>query len=68
MAFAPDTLIALRSLADIHQHRGDRGNRGAVGEPRIPDAAPEPRADPVLDQLESWLAAIIDDRAARAAS
>ena len=65
---APDNLIALRSMADIHQRRADRGDMGDVGEPPIPEAVPEPRADPVLDQLESWLAAIIDDRAARAAS
>ena len=65
---APDNLIALRSMADIHQRRGGRGEMGDVGDPLVPDAALETRADPALEQLESWLAAIIADRAGRAAS
>ena len=73
---APDNLIAIRSMADIHQRRGDRGEMGDVGDSPISHAVPERRvdpvidesADPVLDHLESWLAAILADRASRAAS
>lgn len=73
---APDNLIALRSMADIHQRRGDQGEMGDVGDPPVPHAVPErgadpvagPPVDPVLDHLESWLAAILDERASRAAS
>jgi len=54
---APDNLIAIRSMADIHQRREERADTPA-------DAPP----DPVLHQLETWLTAILDDRASRAAS
>ena len=70
---APDNLIALRSMAEIHQRRGEMGDIGdapvphAVQERRVDPVADEP-ADPVLDHLESWLAAILDERASRAAS
>lgn len=80
---APDNLIALRSMAEIHQRRGEPGEMGDVGDAPIPHAVPERRAepvdpppdavaepahDPVLDRLETWLAAILDERASRAAS
>ena len=81
---APDNLIAIRSMADLHQRRGDRDEMGDVGDSPVSHAVPERRADPVIDvpaeplvaetadpvlvQLESWLAAILDDRASRAAS
>ena len=73
---APDNLIALRSMADIHQRRAARGEMGDIGDAPVPHPVPERRvdpvvdepADPVLDQLESWLAAILDERASRAAS
>ncbi|MSO46300.1 MAG: tetratricopeptide repeat protein [Acidobacteria bacterium] len=56
--------------------RGDRGEMGDVGDAPISHAASEQRSDPVvgpptdpvLDNLESWLGAILDDRASRAAS
>jgi len=64
---APDNLIAIRSMAHIHQRRGGQGDAGRelgdVGEP-VTHAA----ADPVLQQLEAWLTAILEDRASRAAS
>jgi predicted Zn-dependent protease len=52
---APDNLIALRSIADIAQRRGDSGEL-------------EPAPDPVLAELESWLSAILNARASRATS
>jgi hypothetical protein len=58
---APENLIALRSMADIHHRRGE--------EPEIAtESRDEPEVDPALTELESWLAAILDDRASRAAS
>lgn len=79
---APDNLLALRSMADIHQRLGaeglpeaarvGQGEMGDVGEPVTPavvEDESEPRpADPVLTHLESWLTAILGDRASRAAS
>lgn len=77
---APDNLMALRSMADLHQRGGSRsdtgGEMGDVGDSPVSHAVPErpadpvveEPADPVLDHLESWLAAILDDRASRAAS
>ena len=50
---APDNLIALRSMSDIHQRLGAEGL---------------PEDDPALTRLESFLTAILDDRASRAAS
>lgn len=69
---APDNLSALRSMAEIHQRRAGQGEMGDVGEPVTPavvgdESEPRP-ADPVLIHLESWLTAILDDRASRAAS
>ena len=60
---APDNLIALRSMADIHQRREEhREEQGDVA-PSIP-----PAVDPALPELEAWLTAILADRAARGAS
>jgi len=58
---APDNLIAIRSMADIHQRRDERADTPA-------DAPPDAPPDPALHQLETWLTAILDDRASRAAS
>jgi tetratricopeptide (TPR) repeat protein len=56
---APDNLIALRSMADIHQRREEHADA----------AASRPAAvDPALPELEAWLTVILEDRAARAAS
>jgi tetratricopeptide (TPR) repeat protein len=61
LASAPDNLIALRSMSDLHQSLGAEG---------WPDATrdEQPAPDPRLAELESWLAAILSDRASRAAS
>ena len=58
---APENLIALRSMADLHHRRG--GELESATESRD-----QPDVDPALNELESWLAAILDDRASRAAS
>lgn len=72
---APDNLIALRSMSDIHQHLGAeglpevaRGGHGDVGEPMPAAPVLTTLDDPVLAHLESFLTAILDDRASRAAS
>ena len=57
---APDNLIAVRSMADIHQRREAAADAG--------EAVTASPADPVLQQLQTWLTAILDDRASRAAS
>ncbi len=84
---APDNLIALRSMSDIHQRRGSQSDGGTefgdIGDPVVevpqlpshpatklpnPPATQPPSPDPVLQQLEAWLTAILDDRAPRAVS
>ena len=68
---APDNLSAVRGLADIHQRRGDPDD--AVKQVSAADApardqaiSSAPSPDPVLETLESWLAAILADREQRA--
>jgi tetratricopeptide (TPR) repeat protein len=51
---APDNLVALRSMAELHQRRDSA--------PTEIEFAP---TDPVLAELEDWLAAIQADRAER---
>ena len=68
---APDNLIALRGMAEIHQKRGELGEvfkQSAAIDPASPPAGVTPPPDPVLAELEGWLAAILNDRAVRAAS
>jgi tetratricopeptide (TPR) repeat protein len=94
---APDNLIAVRSMAELHQRRSEAPveTEPAPAEPEVPDlalradddalvdapvmsldaavaefntvfgVADAPPADPVLDELEAWLAAILADRAER---
>lgn len=50
---APDNLVALRSLDELHQR-----HRGVTA----PDAGADDR---LLQELESWLGAILADRSAR---
>jgi tetratricopeptide (TPR) repeat protein len=54
---APDNLTAVRELADIEQRR--RANHQPLTN--------EPAVDPVLAELEAWLAVITEDRGARVA-
>ena len=58
---APDNLIALRSMADLHQRRYEGAEAAA-------EASEQRDVDPALDELESWLTAVLDDRASRANS
>lgn len=100
---APDNLVALRSLAELHQRRSEApaSEPGVTSEPGVkseldvtsePDATSEPdvtvataspglsfeaavaefndafgvaAANPVLDELDGWLARILADRADR---
>ena len=55
---APDNLTAVRELADIEQRR-----RAAASAP--PARAVEAPIDPVLAELEAWLAVITEERATR---
>jgi tetratricopeptide (TPR) repeat protein len=69
---APDNLLALRCMAEIHQQRGELGEAykqysAAIDAANAPTGVTPP-TDPVLAELEAWLAAILNDRAARAAS
>ena len=61
---APDNLVALRSMAELHQRR-ETAPVDYV--PPIPDVvatqATEATEAPYLAALESWLAAIVADRA-----
>lgn len=58
MRVAPDNLAAIRALAEIHQRREEGGV--PVNGPEDPFAE-----DPVLEELEEWLQAILADRDTR---
>jgi predicted Zn-dependent protease len=64
---APDNLTAVRELADIQQRR--RGAAGQASAPAVPTAtpAPAPAMDPVVAELEAWLAVFAEERVTRAA-
>jgi tetratricopeptide (TPR) repeat protein len=66
LSAAPDNLTAIRELADIEQRR----RTAAAKDQRQPSAALEPplsAIDPVVAELEAWLAVIVDERAVRPA-
>jgi tetratricopeptide (TPR) repeat protein len=56
---APDNLTAVRELADIEQRRR------AIHQPLTTNH--QPAVDPVIAELEAWLAVITEERAARVA-
>jgi tetratricopeptide (TPR) repeat protein len=71
---APDNLTAVRELADIEHRRraaatqpvSGQHTRPATSEDDLRPAAGEaPGIDPVVAELEAWLAVIADERAAR---
>ena len=74
---APDNLTAVRELADIQQRRREAATetdseRRPVSAPTPrndmgPVAEPPPALDPVIAELEAWLAVISEERAARVA-
>ena len=61
---APDNLAAIRALAEIHGQGSGIGDQGSRVTERDPGPDPRPLIpDPVVAELEAWLAAIIADRA-----
>ena len=73
---APDNLTATRELADIEQRR--RAASGEARAPEVPNAPPAPApvsvpepvpelaVDPVIAELEAWLAVFAEERVTRA--
>jgi tetratricopeptide (TPR) repeat protein len=76
---APDNLTAVRELADIEQRRRAAASHADTEQRRRDASAPsttnhqppttnqQPALDPVLAELEAWLAVITEERAARVA-
>jgi tetratricopeptide (TPR) repeat protein len=61
---APDNLTATRELADIKQRRTARAPQVEVTPAVLPESPP-PVIDPVIAELEAWLAVLADERDAR---
>jgi predicted Zn-dependent protease len=61
---APDNLTATRELADIKQRRGARAAQVEV-KPAVVSVPAPPVIDPVIAELEAWLAVLADERDAR---
>ena len=73
---APDNLTAVRELADIEQRRRaaqaqpqpqSQPGPQSQFQPAIVEAPPSPAIDPVVVELEAWLAVIAEERAVRLA-
>ena len=64
---APDNLTATRELADIKQRRGARAAQVEVKPAAVPEPSP-PVIDPVIAELEAWLAVLADERDTRVTS
>jgi len=62
---APDNLTAVRELADIEERR--RASTPAPRHEPSPAVEPPSPLDPVIAELEAWLAVITEERAARVA-
>jgi Flp pilus assembly protein TadD len=58
---APDNLVAIRSMADLHQRRDDTPPTASAAGEAPESSAPAPE-DPAVEVLEHWLAAILVDR------
>ena len=61
---APDNLTATRELADIKQRRSARATQVEVKPADVPEPSP-PVIDPVIAELEAWLAVLADERDTR---
>jgi predicted Zn-dependent protease len=61
---APDNLTATRELADIEQRRRARVAQVEVTPSVMPELPPS-AIDPVIAELEAWLAVFADEREAR---
>jgi tetratricopeptide (TPR) repeat protein len=68
---APDNLTAVRELADIEQRRraAAKGVQSSTPTPTPTpaSAAPANELDPVIAELEAWLAVLADERVSRPA-
>jgi tetratricopeptide (TPR) repeat protein len=71
---APDNLTAVRELADIEHRRrgaaseaGSEQHRRASPPPQVNPETPPASVDPVVGELEAWLAVLVEERAARPA-
>jgi tetratricopeptide (TPR) repeat protein len=64
---APDNLTAVRELADIEQRRRAAAPPPPPAPSPSPQTAPAIEVDPVLAELEAWLAVIVEERVARTA-
>ena len=63
---APDNLTATRELADIKQRRGARAAQVEVKPAdRARSRCRRQRSDPVIAELEAWLAVLADERVTR---
>jgi tetratricopeptide (TPR) repeat protein len=62
---APDNLTAVRELADIEQRR--RAKAQLEVKPAVVEAPPPSALDPVVAELEAWLAVLAEERVARPA-
>ena len=75
---APDNLTAVRELADIRQRQGVAAARTPNVNPQpvsapppdvqpaIAEEPPAPTVDPVVAELEAWLAVLVEERDQRA--
>jgi tetratricopeptide (TPR) repeat protein len=66
LSAAPDNLTAIRELADIEQRRRATAARDQ-GKPAVALESPLSTIDPVVAELEAWLAVLVDERAVRPA-
>jgi tetratricopeptide (TPR) repeat protein len=62
---APDNLSAIRELADIEQRRRARASQVEIKPAIASPEPPPPVVDPVIAELEAWLAVLADDRDTR---
>ena len=63
---APDNLTAIRELADIEQRRRSHERTQVEVKPAAVPEPPPPAIDPVIAELEAWLAVLADERDTRA--
>lgn len=61
---APDNLSAIRELADIEQRRRAQAPQVDL-KPAVAPEPPPPAVDPVIAELEAWLAVLADERDTR---
>jgi tetratricopeptide (TPR) repeat protein len=63
---APENLIAVRELAELHQRRSDLSPVSVPGDAVPARSGPAPvQSDQALERLQAWHAAILRDRQSR---